>query len=392
MSHNLTPLEEKIASAAPAELSAAEEAVLFETVRTRVMGGSVSSPLTRSFIFSRPMIPLILILALTLGAGGTVAASDGARPGDLLFPVDRAIEDLRFSLASTEKKDELRIKFADERLREFDEIADDEAGDDDISGTLTEAEADIFTDETVVKLEAGDRKVTFVTDADTREEIIDVIVDRYGFTKDEVDAVLSVETEDRESTPDDRGEDKEHSDRLEHALDVLGDFIEQNRGAASTSPGVLNALAIIESRILDRANSFPEDVRVKVRDDRARYEVRSADGTRVRVEVKDGEVRVKTEDDEDEDEHEDDDHAEHSATSTSSRHGSDGRSGSSDDDSDDDEDSSHSSGSDDDEDDDNDSSGHGSDDDQDDDEDDDSSNDDKEDDNDSSGHGSGKDD
>jgi len=173
----------------------------------------------------------------------------------------------------------------------------------------------------------GNRTTVFATDADTREEIIDVIVDRYDFTRDEVDAALSVDTEDRESTTDDRGDTREASKRLEDALDVLGDFIERNRDAASTSPEVLTALALIENRLLERSAWFPEEVRVKVRDDRARYEVRGEDGERVRVEVKDGEVRIKSregddddhdDNDEDEDEREDhDDDRNRVGTSTS---------------------------------------------------------------------------
>lgn len=303
MSNNpRTHLEEQISAAAPAALSAIEEAALLESVRARAAAKAVPSPFISSFAsYNKSMISIALIFALLLGAGGTAAASDNARPGDLLFPVDRAIEDLRLTLAPDGQKQELRIKFASERLREFDEIS---GNDDDLEGALTEAEADIFTDETVVKLEAGDRTVTFVTDADTRSEIIDVIRDRYGFTAADIDAVLTVDTEDRESTPRDRNE--EDSERLADALDALGDFIEDNRDAASTSPEALAALALIEERLLERSAFFPEELRVKIRDDRARYEVRGEDGERVRVEYKDGEVRVKTKEGDDDDRDDDD--------------------------------------------------------------------------------------
>jgi|GEM_PF-1240105 len=317
MKNTNTTIEEKILSAKPAELSAAEEAVVFSKAFARHTGGKTESVFASLFITqSKIMIPLILILALTLGAGGTVAASDNARPGDLLFPLDRAIEDFRLTVAGESEKQELRIKFADERLREFDEIAGTD--DDGVDGVLESAEADIFTDETVVKIEAGDKKVTFITDADTREEIIDVIADRYGFAKADIDAVLNVETEDRESTPEDRNEEEDERERLTNALDALGDFIEDNRDAASSSPEVLAALALIESRIFDRSAFFPEEVRMKVRDDRARYEVRGQNGERVRVEIKDGEVRIKTKDgDDDRDDDRDDDNDDRAGVPTS---------------------------------------------------------------------------
>jgi hypothetical protein len=66
MSHNKTPIETLLESAQPAELSAIEEAALLEAVRARVSGKSVPSSFIGSRIFSvKPMIPLILILALT---------------------------------------------------------------------------------------------------------------------------------------------------------------------------------------------------------------------------------------------------------------------------------------------------------------------------------------
>jgi hypothetical protein len=127
-----TPLEEKIVSAKPADLSATEQAALMQAVRAKIHGKPIASPFFLPIlIFPKTMIPILLILALTLGAGGTVAASDGARPGDILFPLDRAIEDFRITFAPDGEKQELRIKFASERLEEFDDIAGD---DDDLYG------------------------------------------------------------------------------------------------------------------------------------------------------------------------------------------------------------------------------------------------------------------
>src|SRR3989338_7817647 len=87
------------------------------------------------------MIPLFLALIIAFGVGGTVVVSDSARPGDLLFPVDRAVEDIRFSFTAQEDKAELKIKFANERLDEVeslvsDELADEE-DDDNAVGTTT---------------------------------------------------------------------------------------------------------------------------------------------------------------------------------------------------------------------------------------------------------------
>lgn len=278
-----------------AELSAEERARIVRRMEAGVAAAPAASPY--SFIFTRTsMIPLAIALIVLLGAGGTVAASDSARPGDFLFPLDRAVEDARLALASEDDKLDLRIRFADERLREFESVADD-ALDDDLSGrTLTEAEADIFTNETIVKVEAGDRNAVFSTDADTREEIIDAIAARFGFAKADIDAVLDVETEDRASRADDGAQvSDDDRRRIGETLDILSGFI-ADLGSSEGSEEARAALLLIEDRLTSRSSSLPSDLRVRLRGDEGRFEVRSEDG-RVRVEIKDGEVRVKTDDD-----------------------------------------------------------------------------------------------
>ncbi len=79
----------------------------------------------------------IIIAVLLLGGGATLAVSDNAAPGDILFPVDRAVERFRLSVASDEKEAELRVKFAKERVEEVEKILAEEKkvdtdGDEDI--------------------------------------------------------------------------------------------------------------------------------------------------------------------------------------------------------------------------------------------------------------------
>jgi hypothetical protein len=68
------------------------------------------------------MIPLIISAIVLLTAGGTVAASDDAKPGDLLFPIDRATERVQIAFAGQEKKVKLKTKFARERMSEVAEL------------------------------------------------------------------------------------------------------------------------------------------------------------------------------------------------------------------------------------------------------------------------------
>ncbi len=307
MTNNNQHTEEILDATAPKALTDAERALVWRSVQSRIQT-RVPSPYFSVFnLHTKSMIPIILAIAILFSATGTVAASDSARPGDFLFPVDRAVENIRLSLATEEGKMDLRIKYADERLREFDSVVDDEISDDDLSGVLTEAEADIFTNETIVKLEVGDRHAYFTTNADTRAEIVAEIVSRYGFLEADVEALLSVETEDRASRAEDEPVSDEGRLRIENALSVLNSFVLETRGVASTSPGVLNALALLETKLLERSGDLPGELRMKVRDDRARIEIRGGDGDRVRIETKDGEVRVKTDDDSDRDDDSDDD-------------------------------------------------------------------------------------
>jgi hypothetical protein len=61
-----------------------------------------------------------------------------------------------------------------------------------------EVEADIFTDRTIIKVEMENgQKITFESDADTRDEVLNVIVDRTGLSRSEVDRVLNLEVENR---------------------------------------------------------------------------------------------------------------------------------------------------------------------------------------------------
>lgn len=212
------------------------------------------------------MVTLFIVLALLVGAGGTVAASDSARPGDLLFPIDRAVEDVRATFASTENKVELKIKFSEERLDEMESILDDES-----------------------------------------------------------------------STTTPNGVSEEAKQNLSHALDILTMHLADIHGLASTTPGIAQALSVIEARLQQGANSLPQELKIKIRDDRGRIELKTEEG-KIKVKIKNGEVEVEVEsedEDEEKDESKDDEDREDKKGSNSGP-GSFGTSTKSDDDDDDD--------------------------------------------------------
>lgn len=195
------------------------------------------------------MVPLFIAILVALGAGGTVVASDSARPGDILYPVDRAAERVRVAFTSDEDEAELKIKFANERIDEIESIVSEESEDDedddfDAGGAATSSPALEFSDDA--------------------------------------------------------------TDNLSRALDILTAHLAEIHGLASTTPGVAEAISQLELRLLGDADTLPAELRAKIRDDRGRVELRTEDG-KIRVEVrKDGSLRVKSEiEDEDEDEDED---------------------------------------------------------------------------------------
>lgn len=97
-----------------------------------------------SFFALSPRFALItlLILALVGGSATTVAASDHARPGDFLFPIDIALERVQIAIANRGVRDTLRLRFAEERLLEarlaLAELADPEEEEADDDETVDE--------------------------------------------------------------------------------------------------------------------------------------------------------------------------------------------------------------------------------------------------------------
>lgn len=74
-----------------------------------------STPVLSPFVF--PIHKVVSFAAIFIFLIGTVSASNSARPGQLLFPIDRAVERIETTLDSTSQADH-----AQERLVEFDEI------------------------------------------------------------------------------------------------------------------------------------------------------------------------------------------------------------------------------------------------------------------------------
>lgn len=251
----------------------------------------------------KPMTALIIALVVLFGGSGVVVASDVAKPGDALFGIDLAIERVRLSLAKEDNRNELARTFAQERLEEIQGLRDDDSDDDKPSTAgLTEAEAEVFTNETVVKLEINNRKVGFLTQTKVRAALVDEIVAQYDLEKATVETVLVVETEDRASRPEDKkflnsevhatgdislDDDEKHD--IEVSLNQVLKILEEDN--ATSSVELRTALrGILESSITGK---------IKIESDDQKVEFKFKDGSI--------EMKVKNEDDSDEDSEDDSD-------------------------------------------------------------------------------------
>lgn len=303
-------------------LSEAEVSVLWAAAAKRLPQTSVLSPYV-AWVRVHHLAPVAVVLIALLSTGGTVAAAQAARPGDLLFPVERAIERTQLYFASPEREAALRTAFANERLFELEDIlaetgmvvTDDSFDTGTSMGSSTtlsfSAEADVFTDVTVIAVEYNDRTQVFTTTETTEEAIVALIAERYGLPTATVLATLDFELEDRASRPSERGRmlvDSAHEARVSEAIGALLDDVE-GLDDVSLRDGILSSLVRqidrVEVRGRERVREHSDDdrsgkssgddradeddSRIKIKDDR--IEIRDG-GYRIRIDG-DGEAEVK---------------------------------------------------------------------------------------------------
>ena len=301
-------IETMLASATP-NLKQDEAEVLWQRIESKIAKKAIPSPFFNMFTVGR-MSVAALALILILGTGGTTVAAQQARPGDVLFPVERALEEVRLALAVNDtSRAALQLEFAEERLAELRSLIEENPKDN-ISTIATEAsnmirysgEADVFNDVTIVSVEINDQKSSFRTDVKTREDVIKEIARRYNLAESVVDAGLDFETEDRAS----RVSDITHTnndERVDESIKLLSSLVDDIDD---------NERKRFVNEILDTLD-FDDDARVEVRNDgdEKRIEVRDGD-ERVRIREKDGEVRIdiKSDDDSEGEERDSDDERE----------------------------------------------------------------------------------
>ncbi len=227
-----------------------EECLAVSSVSPSPNALAVRSPYV-AYLKTKALLPALLTMVLIVGTGGTVVASESAKPGDALFAIERTVEQIRLALASETKSTELRALFANERLAELREILDEEAtagtalalavtpapaADADLFATeaapaadtmvaddstafgggmakmamvadvpALEVEAEVFNDVTVVTVKQYGGATRFTTPFTTRGDIVAAVAAELGLQLADIDAVLEFSTEDRSSRPAERG-------------------------------------------------------------------------------------------------------------------------------------------------------------------------------------------
>ncbi len=135
---------------------------------------------------------------------------------------------------------------------------DDDEDDDRDDDSALEIEADIFSDMTIVKVEQNDKKTSFTTDADTRDEVVDAILARYDLSESEVEAALELEEEDRNSRPQDRG--KFNREMMKEKRENKG----KGKGWGNYSSTTPKTCSDDDSTLSIEANVFTDKTVVKV--------------------------------------------------------------------------------------------------------------------------------
>ncbi len=251
--------------------------------------------------------PIIIALVLAVGLGGTAALADNSLPGDPLFGIDRAVENLRLSLAGEQKKNALRIAFADERVKEVEKIATSSpsmtrpAAADISETSVSKIEVDVFTNQTVVKIEYGvDKKFVFTNNAKTKELVIEDIIKNFPtLTKSFIESRLDFEVEDRASRAEDStiSRDLSSKEKSRVTVGVNAAIALLNSVSASADADARVRLTAITNELNRYLGTLPADsavgVQIKNDDGKSQIDIRTIDG-RIRVEVKDDEIKIKT--------------------------------------------------------------------------------------------------
>ena len=187
----------------------------------------------------RMTIAALLTGSLIAGSFATVAYADNSRPGDFLFPVELASENIRLRLTSPDNRDELLVQFASERLEEVKELL---------------ALANIsFEELSTARLKIDDSSEEEVLESDLSESG-DIVTDSSTDIQEEtVEPVSIAAFSDTADNDDGEGADDSLNTESEASLDSNDDVEDEDIDESATSPTYQSRA--YDSEALERASN-----------------------------------------------------------------------------------------------------------------------------------------
>ena len=294
-------IKKELKKASPESLSQNEKREVLMSTNEEInnLAGDVAPNLENNILNNMKKNLLIKIAAVVViftSATATAFASNDSRPGDVLFGVDRALEEIQLALTVNDGREaELKLQFAEERLQEVRELISESkssnssnnsnSSSSSVSQTL-EVEADVFTDVTLVKVELRNGvKEIFESVATTREGVINEVASKYSLTIEEVDAVLSFQIENRASRPNDRtiSSNSNSNGDVSEGVAVALKFLSKTRSNFddNNDSSSLEKLDAILNSLYGDIDSLGENTRIRMDDDK--------------IEIRDGKNRLKIE-------------------------------------------------------------------------------------------------
>lgn len=278
MKKNNKTIEERLKNADIPGLSPSEREMLWSRIAISIETAPIPSPYALPAKYKKTMIPLLIAAIIFMGAGGTVAASDAARPGDTLFGVDRAVENIRLAFANASTSAKLKVRFSEERLSEVKELVAEARAKSNASATSTDA--------TTTPDRKRDRVILGVNTALAFLNEVSADLEASGDTEalEGINAVI------------DRLENVVNEDDVKFRLKNNGDFQLKLKGSAQGSTGSTTASTTPTTTTRVKVDTSGNKDRIEIREE----------GERIRIEIKEGDIRVKTklidlDDDEDDD-------------------------------------------------------------------------------------------
>lgn len=277
MTKDSKTIEERLKGVKFRELSESESRSAWDKISVNLDGRP-------AFLFptllanKKSMIPLLIGALIFASAGGTVAASNSAVPGDALFGIDRAVERVELALAGSGKA-EIKLKHANERLEEVEKLIEKNRVSARASSTATSTNA---TTTATTTPKSNGRVVVGVN----------VALDFLNDVAQDLSASGNAEAAAEVNALVDRLESMINAQDVRVALKQNGDFMLKIKGQVSG-----NATTSATSSAKIKVNTSGNKDRIEIRED----------GDRIRIEIKGDEVKVKARIDDDNDEDENDD-------------------------------------------------------------------------------------